>query len=729
MSIAVPNLFNRRGLSIMALLFATNAAQAQQFMEETSTRFPQPNPTDYTNQLTIGDIDGDDDLDIIWANGGGFSSQQAPEIIRVYVNNGDGTFFDNSENSHGNTTGWLRGVELGDIDNDGDLDLIGAQDFNRLPKLMLNNGTGRFESQEGVRLPQITLASSRAQFGDIDNDGDLDIFITSGTTTRFSCGQYRVYINDGEGFFTDETSTHFPTGNVCNNMDCIFGDIDNDFDIDIKTASTGNNNSRLYKNDGNGVFTQVSMPPDSSCYSYDFGDIDGDGDLDLFGANGLSGSNADVLYRNDGTGTFTNIAGNVSPNPSLDDNDSKFFDFDDDGDLDLLVGRLGSGGERLYRNNGTGVFTQTSGVMQIISDSTLDIMVADMDGDGRFDIVTAQGESGNFQNRIYMNNGPQDTRAPRIIDTEQHPDTIEPGPYVVRALILDDMTSDRNFFDKGIFVNYTVNEGPEQSVEMRYSGGQVYRGEIPNQPGEVTIAYYVSATDFNDNTAIGDTLSFTAEGGDVPGGPLAEDSLSTACTDDSECPNESVCSLDSGVCYVPKNRYLSVDANSANAGISTARRIRLGNGADNPVLGWIGEPGGDIAGVADDPYYADWTTLGLVHIGDCEISPDQAYLVQNIAEGADIANEAIYSTALSLSTVAVFGDVKGGAGSPPNGVANFEDIQEVVFGFQNTSSLPDVWLDLDGEVPNQTLNFADVQMSVFGFQTVGYPFSAPLDCN
>ena len=67
--------------------------------------------------------------------------------------------------------------------------------------------------------------------------------------------------------------------------------------------------------------------------------------------------------------------------------------------------------------------------------------------------------------------GPADSHAPRIIRTEQVADTDDTaGPYVVRALILDDMTSDRNFFDKGITLNYLVAAGPVQQVPMTLIG-------------------------------------------------------------------------------------------------------------------------------------------------------------------------------------------------------------------------------------------------------------------
>ena len=503
---------SRLVLSTAMTSLLSAGTHAQQFIEESASRFPSLDPPEYTNQLTIGDIDADGDLDLIFANGGNFGSPGPPQIQRVYINNGSGVFTDESAARLG-FSGLCRGVELGDIDDDGDLDLIFAQDFNRLPHLFTNDGNGFFTDVTAAQLPNITLSSSRAQFGDVDNDGDLDIYITSGSTNRFGCGQYRLYFNDGSGFFTDVTATHLPIGAVCSNMDCIFGDIDGDFDLDVKTASTGSNNSRLYRNDGTGVFSLVTtIPGDSSCYSYDFGDINGDGDLDLIGINAGSGS-TELLLENDGTGAFTNISSQISPNLSADDNDSKFFDYDNDGDLDLIIARLGSGGERIYNNDGNGNFTQTAGVIQIISDSSLDVMVADLTNNGKLDIVTAQGESGNFQNRIYINNGPADTIGPSIQRTEQAPDTADTkGPYVIRTVIYDSVTSDRGPFLDDVTLNYVIavpaGLGGVQQVPMKWAGNSLWRGELPGQIPGATVEYFVTATDFAANTSTGPTLTF-----------------------------------------------------------------------------------------------------------------------------------------------------------------------------------------------------------------------------
>ena len=145
-----------------------------------------------------------------------------------------------------------------------------------------------------------------------------------------------------------------------------------------------------------------------------------------------------------------------------------------------------------------------------ISDSTLDVKVADINGDGAVDVFTAQGESGPpFTNRVYLNQGPADTLPPTIVRTEQQPDTVDTaGPYIVRTLVLDHMTSDRNFVDDGILLKYSVDAGPDQTVAMRHSGGQVYRGAIPGQPAGSSVAYYVSATDHNGNLRTGPVLLF-----------------------------------------------------------------------------------------------------------------------------------------------------------------------------------------------------------------------------
>ncbi len=470
-----------------------------QFDEDTSARFPLPLLNEYTNQASIVDVDGDNDLDIALANGQGFSAQGAALRARLFINNGSGVFTEESATRLGSWMGWARGVEFGDCDDDGDWDMVLAQDFAKQPQLFVNNGSGTFTNVTATQLPVGLLSSSRAQFGDVDNDGDLDLAFCN--SPRNGTGQPKLYMNDGTGVYTDGTVGHFPIGNVNDQMDLIFGDVDGDLDLDIVLVSR-NAASKLWINDGAGVYTNVAFPVDGPSYSFDFGDINGDGDLDLVSAEGPG---ADKLFSNDGTGVYTNISSEIGGNVSADDNDSKFFDYDNDGDLDFIIGSLASV-ERIFRNNGPNPgtdFTQVTGLITVIGDSTLDIEVADLTGDGKLDIFTAQGESGvNFFDRIYVNVGNDtviDNRAPRVILTDDLPDTTELGPFVVRTVIYDDYTSDRGFFDKGVFLNYSVDGGSVQSVEMDWHGNSMWRGEIPVQKGPGTVEYYVTATDWNNN--------------------------------------------------------------------------------------------------------------------------------------------------------------------------------------------------------------------------------------
>jgi hypothetical protein len=529
----VPRHFKTENVAALAAIAATTCAFGQQFADQTSTRFPVQ--SEYTNQCTFVDIEGDGDKDIVFANGQGYSSLGALLKPRIYVNNGTGFFTDETDARAAGITGCFRGVEAGDVDRDGDWDLLLAQDFNRRPLLLVNNGAGVFADQTTTRLPNIAMGSARGQFGDVDNDGDLDIVLCNSGTNRFSTtGRPRLFINSGAGVFADAPTTQFPTTALAEQMDCVFGDVDNDLDLDLHvgTRASGVNSSQLWINNGSGTFAKLNpFVTDATCYSYDFGDMDGDGDLDLIGVNAGT-SNTELLLRNSANGaTWTNVSSQISPNPTVDDNDSRFIDYDNDGDLDLLVAALG-GPDRIYRNGGTGVFTQvTTGVLPSVTDSSLDVKVGDLTGDGKPDIVTAQGESGQFQNRIYINTGVADTIAPNIKLVEQVPSN-GGGPFVVRTEVFDGTTSDRGYDDKGVFLVYTVNGGKPQTVPMAWSGNSLWRGVIPPQGACKTVEYFVRAFDASNNVANSPVKSFVTGGscgipgdldgdGDVDGGDLA----------------------------------------------------------------------------------------------------------------------------------------------------------------------------------------------------------------
>ena len=488
-------------ICIPLVIGGSSLIEAQQFLESSTGRLPVFN--EYSSQVAIADVDGDGDLDLCFANGRGFGSASLAERVRLYINNGNAVFTDESLNRLGNLIGYGRDVEFGDVDGDGDLDLAVANDFLTPQKLLINNGSGFFTDESATRIPQFNMSSSHCCFGDIDDDGDLDLWYTRGGSTRFGSGQAQLWINDGNGFFTNGTAQRLPQQNVSAPMDAIFGDLDGDLDLDMIEGHR-DGNSKLYINEG-GIFTDATsgnLPADSNTYSYDLGDLDGDGDLDVIGANSGIGSR-EAIFQNDGNATFTNVTTTVLPNssnPNIDDNDTKFLDYDDDGDLDVVICAIG-GPERMLRNNGSGFLTLVGGTISSVNDSSLDVEVGDLDADGDLDMVTAQGESGSYRNRLYLNQGPAiDTRPPTIPHWEQLADVlVGAGPQRVRAVIRDDMTSDHGAFFQQVIIEWSTG-AQFAPVQMSWSGHDLYRGLIPDPGFSTTVTYRIQAIDFAGNS-------------------------------------------------------------------------------------------------------------------------------------------------------------------------------------------------------------------------------------
>ena len=229
-----------------------------------------------------------------------------------------------------------------------------------------------------------------------------------------------------------------------------------------------------------------------------------------------------------------------------------------------------------------------------------------------------------------------------------------------------------------------------------------------------------------------------------PAAPLAEDSLGVACVDSGECTNNASCV--EGACYAPKNRYISVRLNAANAGLMTARRVSVMDNGNPVEIGWIGVPSvltllGEssdlwVSMLEPNPVFVDWSSVGssVVHVGDCAIAPGQVYQVDAIREGDDVGAGS-FSPVVEIPTTPLWGDVVGtDSVSPADGVVNFVDIQATVSGFQGVQNVSKVFLELSGQgelnnIPDvATVNFADILRAVEAFQVSPYPFASPTAC-
>ncbi|GAB4335628.1 MAG: hypothetical protein Kow0099_08160 [Candidatus Abyssubacteria bacterium] len=341
------------------------------FTDETLNSDGSPNrlpvDSDISADVELADVDGDGDLDLFFAN----SELEEGAQNKLYLNDGNGYFTEVTAEQLPVLKDFSRDAIFLDVDKDGDLDILvansiflGSQVGGQFNRILINNGAGYFTDEtfdaEGdpLRLPE-DIGSTRDIAGaDVDDDGDIDLLVAN----RAISNQNRLFLNDSTGYFTDATATQLPI-DVQSSRDADFGDVDNDGDLDayICNASKEGAQNRLWINDGNGFFSDQSLNPDGSALRLpaqteiskdaDFGDVDGDGDLDIALANcryengvvPTETGQQNRIYINSGTGYFVDETlypdGSARRFIPLEDNsyDIEFFDAENDGDLDILV--------------------------------------------------------------------------------------------------------------------------------------------------------------------------------------------------------------------------------------------------------------------------------------------------------------------------------------------------------------------------------------------------------
>jgi len=294
------------------------------------------------------------------------------------------------------------GVAAGDYDGDGWIDLYLIRGDIGPNLLLRNQGDGTFRipaSDPGVSGP---VSGCGAQFADLDGDGWLDLIV--GGVDSWSPAVLR---NRGDGTFEDVSLTA-AIDNGRNIFSSALGDYDGDGDLDLAvTHWTGyvRHHLTLFQNDGNGAFTDVSVPTGVASvitlgFTPVFTDITGDGRPDLLVAGDFGTS---VVLFNDGAGKF--VQNTASPISDQNGMGSAVGDYNNDGHLDWFVssiwdpdqqaeGGWGVTGNRLYRNNGSGVFldaTDKAGVR--VGYWGWASCFADFNNDGWLDLFHVNGMS------------------------------------------------------------------------------------------------------------------------------------------------------------------------------------------------------------------------------------------------------------------------------------------------------------------------------------------------
>ncbi len=494
------------GFAVAICGSSTALAGGALFVEDAGALDPQPcgGGGCYTRYLRVADLDGDGDLDILFPNDGG-----GPQPLVVYQNDGSGGFTNVSATAVGGFTGDVRQVGVGDIDGDGDLDIYAPNAGGNQGSLFINDGNGVFSDEGATQLPASAIPAGSTRFGDLDNDGDLDIIVADLGSNDSAV----VYLNDGLGTFTPlADAIPFDVGADINDIDLL--DVDRDFDLDLMTnAHFGAN--RIWINDGTGHFGDSSFSYAGGLhYGPGVCDIDDDGDLDIWIDN--QGPNyTERLLVNDGTGDYTDVTvAQVNGNPNSDDNGIQCADVDNDGDYDAVVVAL-STPERVLINDGDGNFTYMPGAVSGPTDSSLWAELGDLDGDGRLDMVTGEGESGSFLNRVYLGTTavPVDSQPPHVRRIEPSPQrAVEPGETV----LIRYSVSDNAFSDGGprLVSAYGVVDPQGQAIEVAagFMGGDLFRVELPSEGFIGEVDFQLCAEDRHGNVGCSDLRTFEVAG-------------------------------------------------------------------------------------------------------------------------------------------------------------------------------------------------------------------------
>ncbi len=356
------------------LLVATNHKVVQYFNEANENFYITPQfqfvGDDFEGKIAKADIDNDNDVDLAICSD--FET-------RIYKNDSYGQFSEIETSPLLETSGEVH-VDFNDIDNDNDEDLLISNSTGTF--LYINDGIGSFT--QGPQLPFWYIAG-RFKFGDVDSDGDDDVFIMGTHVDNWTISISRLYLNDGDGNYTNIS---FPYLKYVNG-DAAFADVNGNGYLDLIVSSYGdsgfNNGTKLLFNDGLGNFAIGSTFPDYENGTTVFADIDNDDDLDLFlTGNSSSGAVLSRLYKNNGYGSFSL----VQNFPPLYKGASEFADVDNDNDLDLLLvgSSINQALTKLFLNDGSGFFTEETSDLPFEPLSYGDAIFLDLDNDADSDL-------------------------------------------------------------------------------------------------------------------------------------------------------------------------------------------------------------------------------------------------------------------------------------------------------------------------------------------------------
>jgi len=471
---------------------------------------------DWTNKVEIADLDADGRPDLLFANGGDYDTPGTPVASRVFLNRGPGKRFeDGTQLVFGAATFLARVIKVRDVDGDGRADVFVGTTFDTQSRLFVGTAEGRFRDATQERLPALVGNVGDAEFGDADGDGDLDLALVewgAGSPMKNEGGRTRLWLNDGAGKFTDATGERMPDVRVRFSWELEWLDVDDDLDLDLLVSSKRSAGSFLFANSGDGHFSDVSaarLPQFKNNYEFEPLDLDGDGRLDLVTIN--DGPRfTEHLFRADGKGGFEDATERWWPaadNPSFDDNMVCGLDFDSDGDVDFLIGSL-DGPDRLLVNDGKGRLA--AGAPVFAGDptrGTLGIALADLDGDGRLDVVHAQGENPKaIGEKVFLGKALAPDRAAPTIGAPRVLGVAAAGKPLTVCVRVHDRKTPAAAHDLRVVTLHWKQGERSGELALRWYGEHLWRATLPG-PAAGALTLRVAASDAAGNAAQGPELA------------------------------------------------------------------------------------------------------------------------------------------------------------------------------------------------------------------------------
>jgi hypothetical protein len=314
--------------------------------------------------VAMGDLDADGDLDLVAVN-------EKSDTVSVALGHGDGTFGTDVEYATGNSP---RSVVVDDLDGDGDLDLATADNDPGTVSVLLGNGDGTFAARAAVAVPNFARSVTT---GDVDEDGDLDLAVVSGAA--------HVLLGNGDGTFAGSYTVHVPASGLSD--DAALADVDGDGHLDLVVADGSAGRVTVLLGDGAGAFSQHAtlMTGSDNPGSVTVADLNGDDDLDIVATTALDGGVS--VFIGAGGGSFASrveYATGARPDAAAagDLNGDTFVDLavaDRDSTVFVLLGN----GDGTFVASGTTVgfaqFGTDVAIGDLNSDSWPDVAVTNVD--------------------------------------------------------------------------------------------------------------------------------------------------------------------------------------------------------------------------------------------------------------------------------------------------------------------------------------------------------------